>query len=571
MSRKSTIEWTNSTWNPVTGCTKVSAGCDHCYAERLSERFRGVEGHPFATGFDLTLRPERLEQPTRWRRPQLIFVNSMSDLFHKDIPTEYVHRVFDTMERADWHIYQVLTKRSSLMRRFVQERYRGQVLTGSTISTGLTTAAPPHIWLGVSVENNAALTRLRHLQQTNASVRFVSFEPLLGPMGAVDLEGIHWVIAGGESGPGARPLRAEWVRALRDQCQAQRVAFFFKQWGGRTPKAGGNTLDGRQWLEYPEVETGQRLGVPLQAAGAPADDANEPQDVGPWAQEKLECLRKYLQAYTTILSNQQWCRGYFYIDAFAGPGTLRIRRQKTDDSAQELLLDGSAHAGQDPGKAEYISGSPRVALELKNPFTDYIFIEIDGERLRQLKALKQEYESENRRIHLREQDCNDYLRELLGKNQWTQWRGVVFLDPFGMQVPWDTIVEIGKTKAIEILINFPVGMAIQRLLKKNGQFTPKERSKIDQYFGTAEWYEKLYKHHDNMFGEDNITKVQNSGDVLVKWYCKRLKEAFGHVSTAREIQNTRGKPLYYLIFAGPNETGARIANYVLKQGARPIR
>ena len=136
MSRKSTIEWTNSTWNPVTGCTKVSAGCDHCYAERLSERFRGVAGHPFESGFDLTLRPKRLEQPMQWRRPQLIFVNSMSDLFHKDIPTEYIERVFDTMERADWHIYQVLTKRSSLMRRFVQERYQGQ-------------AAPPHIWLGV--------------------------------------------------------------------------------------------------------------------------------------------------------------------------------------------------------------------------------------------------------------------------------------------------------------------------------------------------------------------------------------------------------------------------------------
>ena len=263
MSRKSTIEWTNSTWNPVTGCTKVSAGCDHCYAERLSERFRGVEGHPFESGFDLTLRPKRLEQPMQWRHPQLIFVNSMSDLFHKGIPTEYIERVFDTMERADWHVYQVLTKRSSLMRRFVQERYPS---TSSGHRRGQ--AVPPHIWLGVSVENNVALTRLRHLQQTNASVRFVSFEPLLGPIGAVDFAGIHWVIAGGESGPGARPVRAEWVRALRDQCQAQRVAFFFKQWGGRTPKAGGNTLDGRQWLEYPEVETGQGLGGPLQTAAS---------------------------------------------------------------------------------------------------------------------------------------------------------------------------------------------------------------------------------------------------------------------------------------------------------------
>ena len=192
-------------------------------------------------GFDLTLRPERLEQPKHWRRPQLIFVNSMSDLFHKDIPTQYIHRVFDTMEHADWHIYQVLTKRSSLMRDFVLRRYRGRL-------------APPHIWLGVSIENAAAMTRLRHLKQTNASTRFVSFEPLLGALGLVNLTGIHWVIAGGESGPGARPVKVEWLRELRDQCQAQHVAFFFKQWGGRTPKAGGNTLDERQWQEYPDIK-----------------------------------------------------------------------------------------------------------------------------------------------------------------------------------------------------------------------------------------------------------------------------------------------------------------------------
>ena len=274
MSHKSTIEWTNSTWNPVTGCTKISAGCDHCYAERFSERFRGVEGHPYEPGFDLTLRPGRLDHPRRWRRPQLIFVNSMSDLFHKNIPTEYIESVFDTMERADWHIYQVLTKRSSLMRRFVRERYGDRT-------------APPHIWLGVSIENAEALTRLRHLKQTNASVRFVSFEPLLGPPGAVNLENIHWVIAGGESGPGARPVQPEWVRNLRDQCQAQDVAFFFKQWGGRTPKAGGNSLDGRQWQEYPEVGSDQVIGEPLQASGAPVDgDGNDPMVVGPWVQKK---------------------------------------------------------------------------------------------------------------------------------------------------------------------------------------------------------------------------------------------------------------------------------------------
>ena len=241
MAENSAIEWTNATWNPVTGCSKLSTGCDHCYAERFSERFRGVPGHPFEPGFDLTLRPERLKQPERWRRPRLIFVNSMSDLFHKNIPRKFVEGVFDTMETADWHVYQVLTKRSSLMRDFVNQRYERR-------------DPPSHIWLGVSIENASTLGRMRHLKQANVATRFVSFEPLLGSLGDVDLEGIHWVIAGGESGPGARAMDVEWVREIRDRCLDQDVAFFFKQWGGRTPKAGGNTLDGKSgW----STQTGQ--------------------------------------------------------------------------------------------------------------------------------------------------------------------------------------------------------------------------------------------------------------------------------------------------------------------------
>ena len=219
MAEKTSIEWTQSTWNPVTGCTKLSAGCDHCYAERFAERFRGVAGHPYERGFDLTLRPERMEQPRSWRRPRLIFVNSMSDLFHEEVAWEYVERVFDTMETASWHVYQVLTKRSSRMRNFVNRRYAAQPV-------------PSHIWLGTSIENRSAMGRLRHLKQTNATVRFLSLEPFLSPLGTLDLSGIHWVIAGGESGPGARPVRAEWLRAIRDDFRRQAVAFFFKQWGG---------------------------------------------------------------------------------------------------------------------------------------------------------------------------------------------------------------------------------------------------------------------------------------------------------------------------------------------------
>jgi len=240
MADQSAIEWTDATWNPVTGCTKISPGCDHCYAERFSERFRGVPGHAFETGFDLTLRPERLEQPLSWKRPRMIFVNSMSDLFHKEIVTPYIDRVFDTMERADWHVFQVLTKRSSLLRRYVNQRYSKA-------------PAPKHIWLGVSVEDSARASRVRHLRETNASIRFLSVEPMIGPVGKIDLEGIHWVIAGGESGPGARPIEEAWVRELRDQCRVSGTAFFFKQWGGKTPKAGGRKLEGREWNEFPHI------------------------------------------------------------------------------------------------------------------------------------------------------------------------------------------------------------------------------------------------------------------------------------------------------------------------------
>ena len=239
MADNSAIEWTDATWNPVTGCTKISAGCDNCYAERFAERFRGVAGHPFAMGFDLTLRPERIEQPLDWRRPRMIFVNSMSDLFHKRVPTEFVDRVFDTMERADWHVFQLLTKRSSRLRDYANRRYRDR-------------PAPAHVWLGVSVEDGGKLSRVRHLKDANARVRFLSIEPLLGPVGHLDLGGIHWVIVGGESGPKARPIREEWACDIRDQCTAQGVPFFFKQWGGLRPKSGGRLLDGVEWNERPD-------------------------------------------------------------------------------------------------------------------------------------------------------------------------------------------------------------------------------------------------------------------------------------------------------------------------------
>ena len=241
MAATSEIEWTDATWNPITGCTKVSAGCDHCYAERFAERFRGVANHPFQTGFDLTLRPERLRQPLEWRRSRMIFVNSMSDLFHKAVPEEFVSAVFDTMEQAKWHQFQVLTKRSSLMRDFLRRRYGDR-------------RGPAHIWCGVSIENNSVLSRLEHLRSTPAGVRFLSVEPLIGPVGKIDLAGIDWVIVGGESGPRSRVMDVAWVREIRDQCVRAGAAFFFKQWGGIRPKSGGRILDGREWNDFPSID-----------------------------------------------------------------------------------------------------------------------------------------------------------------------------------------------------------------------------------------------------------------------------------------------------------------------------
>ena len=238
MSDKTDIEWTDATWNPVTGCTKITRGCDHCYAERCAERWRGVPGHAYENGFDLTLRPKRLEQPLRWREPRTIFVNSMGDLFHKGVPWTFIDQVFDVMEEADWHIFQVLTKRSSLMRDYLQQRYAKRTPS-------------PHIWLGVSVEDATCTTRINHLREAPAHVRFLSIEPLLGPIERLNLDGIHWVIVGGESGPGWRPMKKAWVRSIRDQCVEAGVAFFFKQRAAYRPKSVSRTLDRREWNEMP--------------------------------------------------------------------------------------------------------------------------------------------------------------------------------------------------------------------------------------------------------------------------------------------------------------------------------
>jgi protein gp37 len=234
MADGSAIEWTEATWNPVTGCSKVSPGCAHCYAETFAERWRGVPGHPYEQGFDLKLWPDRLEQPLRWKRPRVIFVNSMSDLFHEDIPDDYIGEVFDVMARADHHVFQILTKRHERL---------------AELAPAL--AWPENVWMGVTIENRRFVHRADFLRQVPAAVRFISAEPLLGPLEGLDLDDIDWLIAGGESGPKHRRVDEAWITELRDRCVAEGVAFFFKQWGGVRAKTGGRQLEGRTWDEMP--------------------------------------------------------------------------------------------------------------------------------------------------------------------------------------------------------------------------------------------------------------------------------------------------------------------------------
>jgi protein gp37 len=237
MSQNSSIEWTDATWNPVTGCTKISPGCKHCYAERMARRLKAMGQHKYANGFKLTIHENTLSDPLHWKKPQMIFVSSMSDLFHKDVPLHFIQRAFNVMKQASWHTFQVLTKRSQRL-----------------LETNQSLNWPANVWMGVSIENSDYTFRIDHLRETNARVKFISLEPLLGPLPHLELHKIDWVIVGGESGPGARPMKEKWVIDIKDQCVASDVPFFFKQWGGVRKKSKGRELRGRTWDEFPRLK-----------------------------------------------------------------------------------------------------------------------------------------------------------------------------------------------------------------------------------------------------------------------------------------------------------------------------
>ncbi|MEZ4593811.1 MAG: phage Gp37/Gp68 family protein [Chloroflexota bacterium] len=236
----SRIEWTESTWNPITGCTKISSGCKNCYAERMAVRLQAMGQANYIDGFQLTLHEHMLERPLEWKKPRLIFVNSMSDLFHENVPVDFIQKIFDVMRRADWHNFQILTKRSERL-----------------LKLSVDIDWPPNVWMGVSVESSKYQFRINHLRETKAKIKFLSLEPLLGPLPALNVSGIDWVIVGGESGPGARPIEERWVTDIRDQCLSAEVPFFFKQWGGANKKKNGRTLQGRTWDQLPVAKVGE--------------------------------------------------------------------------------------------------------------------------------------------------------------------------------------------------------------------------------------------------------------------------------------------------------------------------
>lgn len=237
MALKSSIEWTESTWNPITGCNKISPGCKFCYAERMAKRLKAMGSANYKDGFKLTLHEQVVELPLTWKKPQTIFVNSMSDLFHKDVPLEFIQKVFDVMNKAYWHKFQILTKRSDILLKYSKKLNWGD-----------------NIWMGVSVENDTFTYRIDHLRDTDANIKFLSIEPLIGPITKLNLDGINWVIVGGESGPGARPIKEEWVIKIKDECINAGVPFFFKQWGGIRKKKAGRLLQGKTWSQMPELK-----------------------------------------------------------------------------------------------------------------------------------------------------------------------------------------------------------------------------------------------------------------------------------------------------------------------------
>jgi three-Cys-motif partner protein len=570
MGDKSKIEWTDATWNPVRGCTKISPGCARCYAETFAERFRGVEGHPYEQGFDLRLVPEKLTEPLRWKQARMIFVNSMSDLFHEGVSDAYVGTVAEVMRAANWHTFQVLTKRSERLAQMLRTVLREY-------------ATERHIWWGVSVENRRhGLPRIAHLRGTPAAVRFLSVEPLLEELGTVDLTGISWVIVGGESGPGARPMRPEWVRSIRDQCEASGVPFFFKQWGGAVKSLAGRELDGRTYDAMPEPSSNPVASTSARAEHvrrlkshiAATFSGKEERPLIPalqqfggrtWTQDKLDRVRKYLVAYSTIMGKRTF--RYAYIDGFAGTGYHELKPDENDT--------GNLFAELDEPAVEFLDGSARIALQVKPRFHKYIFIEKSRRKTGELEKLRKDFPDKAEDIIIANAEANAYLRDLCVGRSWRSNRAVLFIDPFGMQLSWETVAAVAQTKAIDTWILFPVS-AVNRLLKKDGNIPVKWRQRLDTMFGEPAWFDVFFP-EERLPLLDNGTKVRRKVadlDRIGKYFNQRLATVFAGVApNPYTLRNTQGAPLFLLCFAAANPRAVapaiKIAQDILKRDPAP--
>jgi three-Cys-motif partner protein len=448
MGDKSAIEWTDATWNPVTGCTKVSPGCKHCYAERLATRLQSLGNPRYRNGFDVTLHPDQLTLPLRWRQPRRIFVNSMSDLFHESVPEEFIQQVFEVMVKAPWHIFQILTKRAQRLADLAPR-----------------VPWPPNVWQGVSVENAHYTWRIDHLRKVPAIVRFLSIEPLLGPIKTLPLESIHWVIVGGESGPQHRPVDPAWVRGIRDQCVAAGIPFFFKQWGGLTAKSRGRLLDGREWSEVPSKGSNAPLGLPGSTILLPSEgdllrkDAVNNRHSGeamqaqkhsrrrtPWDEaffvdprltSKLKhlILKGYMNEFSHHLGSIR--KTVYYVDGFAGPGIYQRKNGEIERGSPILIAEFAERLRATNGgfflKCLNVEEKPEHYRQLKKAtavFTDQI--------------VEKNYPA----------SFTDALSDILRRIG--NAPAFFFLDPFGTKgIPFRELLPLfSRTTRTEVFINF---------------------------------------------------------------------------------------------------------------------
>jgi three-Cys-motif partner protein len=511
----SAIEWTQTTWNPVTGCTKVSPGCAHCYAETFAERWRGIKGHSYEQGFDLRLWPARLGHPFKWKKPRMIFVNSMSDLFHEEISADYVADVFDVMAKADHHIYQVLTKRHQRLAELAPDL-----------------PWPNHIWMGVTIENRRWVERADCLRQVPAAVRFISAEPLLGYLEGLDLTDIHWVIAGGESGPKHRPVKAEWIRDVRNRCEAAGVAFFFKQWGGNRAKSGGRELDGREYNAMPPHE----MDMALSLAGVPRrrgrqkdvpDDADEKWHYTAHTAAKHEIVHRYLGAWLAILG--------------------RGRRGSNFRHRQLVLVDGFAGRGRYVGGE---SGSPRIMFDravqvVEDGLAENVLIrcaEPNAKNFAHLEEVCADLRHERVKIIPKQQTFEEigtgivaWARELR-----TPPPTFVMVDPYGVRgVPLALLQQLLSFDRLELLLTLMVRDPARFLSGEN------YAEPLTALFGGGSW--RQCRENDEGRGRCLMLKFQ---EVVVP-------DVARYALPFRVFEDERKTELYYLVHVTNKDLGMR--------------